>query len=310
VGGYSLGMQTVVGVALACLASTFFNAAVVLQAREARAVPHEQGLHLSLLASLAQRRRWLLGIALQLLAFALQTGALLLAPLTAVQPADAAGLLLLLYLGSRHLGEGVGRAEILAVVSIVCGIVGLAIAAPKRHITNVDTPDIVDVWLPLAALALAAVAPYLLRNRRDAGSRLVIIGAGFAFALSAFCAKLLADSLAKHAWASLVLVAAVAAFGGAIGTLSEQSALQRRQATQVAPLVFVIELLVPVGLAVTVVGEDWSASPAWIGICLALVTLGTVALARTPTIAQLIASGHLEKPVTASERAGKAEAQS
>jgi len=54
-------MQTVAGVALACLASIFFNAAVVLQAREARAVPHDQGLHLSLLASLAQRRLWLVG---------------------------------------------------------------------------------------------------------------------------------------------------------------------------------------------------------------------------------------------------------
>jgi hypothetical protein len=65
-----------------------------------------------------------------------------------------------------------------------------------------------------------------------------------------------------------------------------------------APLVFVIELLIPVGLAVTVVGEDWSRSPAWIGICLTLVTAGTVALARTPTIAQLIASGQRTAPAT------------
>lgn len=289
-------MQTVAGVALACLASIFFNAAVVLQAREARAVPHDQGLHLSLLASLAQRRLWLVGIALQLLAFGLQTGALLLAPLTAVQPADAAGLLLLLYLGSRHLGEGIGRAEVIAVVSILAGIVGLAIAAPRRQVTSFDAPDIFDVWLPVAALAIAALAPYLLRNWRDAGSRLVILGAGFAFALSAFCAKLLADSLARHAWGPLVAAAVIAALGGAIGTLSEQSVLQRRRATQVAPLVFVIELLVPVGLAVTVIGENWSNSRAWIGVCLVLVTVGTVALARTPTIAQLIASGHAEAP--------------
>lgn len=94
----------------------------------------------------------------------------------------------------------------------------------------------------------------------------------------------------------LVAAAVIAALGGAIGTLSEQSVLQRRRATQVAPLVFVIELLVPVGLAVTVIGENWSNSRAWIGVCLVLVTVGTVALARTPTIAQLIASGHAEAP--------------
>jgi drug/metabolite transporter (DMT)-like permease len=291
-------MQTVAGVMFACVAALLFNGAVVLQAREARALPPEQGLRLSLLVSLARRRAWLVGIVLQLLAFGLQTAALLLAPLTVIQPADAAGLLLLVYLGARHLGEGVGRAETLAVGSIVVGIVGLTLAAPHRQVTGADPADTVHVWLPLATLAVAATTPYLVRNWRDASSWIVILGAGFAFALSAFCAKLLADAITRHAWGTLLLVAATAAFGGAIGTLSEQSALQRRQATQVAPLVFVIELLIPVGLAVTVVGEDWHRSPTWIGICLALVTAGTVALARTPTIAQLITSGQFDTPAT------------
>jgi drug/metabolite transporter (DMT)-like permease len=274
-----------------------FNGAVVLQARETRTAPQEQGLHLSLLGTLLRRRRWLVGIALQVLAIGLQTAALLLAPLTAVQPAEAAGLVFLLYVSARNLGERVGRNEIIAVASIAVGIVGLTVAAPKRQITKVDTPDIADVWLPLGLLALAAVLPYLLRGRRGAGSRLTVLGAGFAFALSAFCAKLLADSLAKQAWGALVIVAVIAALGGVIGTLSEQSALQQRQATQVAPLIFVIELLVPVGLAVTVVGESWSSSPVLIGVCLGLVTIGTIVLGRTPTLAQLMASGSREQGV-------------
>src|SRR2546423_7835696 len=105
-------MKTVLGVALACLASGLFNAAIAIQAIEAREVPQEQGLSLTLIGSLLRRRRWLVGTALSLLAFPAQAGALLLAPLTAVQPADGAGLLFLLYLGSRRLGERVGRNEI------------------------------------------------------------------------------------------------------------------------------------------------------------------------------------------------------
>src|SRR3981081_3833531 len=140
-------MKTLLGVVLACVASIVFNWAVVLQARETRTVPHEQGLHLSLLGSLLRRRRWLVGIALQVLGVGLQTGALLLAPLTAVQPAGAAGLVFLLFLGSRTLGERVGRTEIIAVAAIVVGIVGLTIAAPRRQLTNVDAPAIPDVWL-------------------------------------------------------------------------------------------------------------------------------------------------------------------
>jgi len=290
-------MQTVLGVALACLASTLFNAAIAIQALEARAVAPEHGLRFSLMGTLARRRRWRVGIAVQVLAFPIQTAALLLAPLTAVQPADAAGLLLLLYLGSRSLGERVGRTEILAVVSIVAGIVGLALAAPKRQVTHVEASE---VWLPLAGVAIVALAPYAVRRWRGTGSRLVVVGAGFAFALSAFAMKLVADAISRNAWGALAVVLVVAVLGGALGVLSEQSALQLRQATQVAPIIFAIELLVPVLLAVTVVGRGTGASrrrgsPS----ALPWSRQEPSRSARTPTIAQLIASRAADEEVAA-----------
>jgi hypothetical protein len=61
-------MQTVAGVTFACLASVLFNAAVVLHAREARAVPPEQGLRFRCLSAWPAGDTWLMGIALQLLA--------------------------------------------------------------------------------------------------------------------------------------------------------------------------------------------------------------------------------------------------
>src|SRR3954462_11940009 len=101
--------SVVAGVALAALASVLFNAAIVIQAREARAVPDEYGLKLSLIGRLLHRPRWLLGAALRLLGFPPQTTAPPWAPLAAVQPADATGLLVLLFLGARMLHERVGR---------------------------------------------------------------------------------------------------------------------------------------------------------------------------------------------------------
>src|SRR3954465_12407759 len=139
------------GVALAAFASVLFNVAIVIQASEAREVPDELGLKLSLVGRLLRRPRWLLGAALGLAAFPLQTVALLYAPVTAVQPADAAGLLVLLFLGARMLHERVGRREVVAVVAIVVGIVVLTIAAPKREVTHVDSSD---VLLPMAAVAV------------------------------------------------------------------------------------------------------------------------------------------------------------
>jgi drug/metabolite transporter (DMT)-like permease len=281
--------SVIAGVGLAALASLLFNAAIVIQAQEARAVPQEYGLHLSLIGRLLRRRRWLLGTALGLMAFPLQTIALLWAPLTAVQPADAAGLLLLLFLGARTLHERVGRREVVAVASIVIGIVALTIAAPKRAVSQVEGAE---VLLPMFAVAVVALAPLVLRRWVGASSIGVVVGAGFAFALGAFCAKIVADAIDRHAWGVLLLGLAVAGLAALTGTLSEQTALQRRQATQVAPIIFAIELLVPVALAVLVVGEDWERSSLF-GIVagLVLVVGGAIALARTPTVARLLEAG-------------------
>jgi drug/metabolite transporter (DMT)-like permease len=282
--------SVVAGVALAAFASVLFNAAIVIQASEAREVPDEYGLKLSLIGRLLRRPRWLLGAALGLMAFPLQTVALLYAPVTAVQPADAAGLLLLLFLGSRMLHERVGRREIAAVAAIVTGIVVLTIAAPKRQVTQVDSSD---VLLPMLGVALVALVPLAFRRRLGADSIAVVLGAGFAFALGAFCAKILADAIDRQAWLAAAGMVALAGLAALAGTVTEQTALQRRQATQVAPIIFAVELLVPVALAVLVVGEDWERS-SLIGIVAALVLVvgGAFTLGRTPTVARLLEAGH------------------
>src|SRR3954465_8932167 len=208
--------SVVAGVALAAVASVLFNLAIVIQAQEAREVHREAEVQLSLLVRLLRRPRWLLGTALGLLAFPLQTVALLWAPLTAVQPADAAGLLGVLSLGARVLPERVGRRELAAVVAIIVGIVILTIAAPKREVTHVEGASVI---LPMIGVALIALTPLLLRRWVGASSLMVVIGAGFAFALGAFCAKIVADAIDRHAWAALAVAVGVAGAAAAVGTL-------------------------------------------------------------------------------------------
>lgn len=277
------------GLLLAAFASLLFNAAVVLQASEARSVPAEHGLRLSLLGCLARRPRWVGGILLTVVAVSLQILALTLAPLTVVQPADAAGLVLLLVIGSRMLGEQVGRRELSAVVGIVLGLVAIVSAGPARLVAHPSAAALVGGLLVLGALA---AAPYLLRRHAGPQGLMVVFGAGFAFAAAAFSMKLVADSLASGAWLSLGLGAGVAATFGVAGTLSEQTALQRRQATQVAPIIFVTELVVPLVLAVTVGGESWGTSPlalCTIGGGLGLLIISVVSLMRAPAVSELLA---------------------
>src|SRR5258708_5365823 len=84
-------------------------------ALDAKEAPHGHHLRISLLRGLLTRGRWLIGTGLSILGWPMQVVALLLAPLVVVQPALAAGLVLLLLLSERMLGEQAGRKEHLAV---------------------------------------------------------------------------------------------------------------------------------------------------------------------------------------------------
>lgn len=275
----------------AVLASVLFNAAVVLQAMEAREIPSEHGLRVSLLARLVRRPRWLGGIGLSVAAVGLQVLALTLAPLTVVQPADAAGLMLLLVVGSRVLGEQVGRRELTAVSGIVVGIIAIAAAAPSRSAEQ-SSPG--GVLAGLLVVGAVAATPYFARRRAGVQGLVVVFGAGFAFAASAFAIKLVAGALASGSWLFLGLLAAVAAIAAVAGMLGEQTALQQRPATQVAPIIFVVELIVPLLLAITVGGESWGASllsRCSISAAIGLLIVSVVALMQTPSVSQLLAAG-------------------
>ena len=98
-------VDLVLGIAAAIGASTLYSLGIALQAMDAKEAPREAHLRLELARGLIRRARWLLGTGLSILGFPLQVVALLLAPLVVVQPALAAGLLVLLMLGQRMLGE-------------------------------------------------------------------------------------------------------------------------------------------------------------------------------------------------------------
>src|ERR1700704_6140127 len=103
------------GIACAIGASILYNTSIALQAMEARDVPGEYSLRVSLIGKLLRNRKWLGATVLGLAGWPLEIVALLLAPLTVVQPCLASGLVVLLWLGVTRLGETPGRREDLAV---------------------------------------------------------------------------------------------------------------------------------------------------------------------------------------------------
>src|SRR5438445_12352914 len=112
-------VELVLGIGAAVGASAFYSLGIALQALDAKEAPHEEHLRLALVWGLVRRGRWMLGTGLSILGWPLQVLALLLAPLVVVQPALAVGLVFLLLLGQRMLGEHAGRYEHLAMAAIV-----------------------------------------------------------------------------------------------------------------------------------------------------------------------------------------------
>jgi len=281
------------GIVAAVGASVLYNTSIALQALEARGVGHEHSLRPSLLGRLARNRKWLGATAIGFAGWPLEIAALLLAPLTVVQPCIASGLILLLWLGATRLGEPLGRREVVAVAAIVAGVAGVALAAPER---TTDHAGAVAMALALAVVALPVLAPYALRPRAVAFGTLAVLSAGCGYAWTAIATKLLTDELATGALLGLAWLATVAVSEG-LALLSEMSALQRRRATHVAPTMFAVQVLVPVLLAPLVFGESWGSTPldgAVLVASIAVALAGTVLLAGSPTIGSVIEAAHSE----------------
>src|SRR3978361_1366035 len=97
------------GIVAAVVASGLYNTSIALQALEARDVGGEYAMRAALVGRLGRKPRWLAATALGLAGWPLEIVALLLAPLTLVQPCLASGLILLLWLGAKKLGEAPGQ---------------------------------------------------------------------------------------------------------------------------------------------------------------------------------------------------------
>jgi len=276
------------GIVAAVGASLLYNTSIALQALEVRGVSHEHSLRPSLIGKLLRNRRWLGATALGLLGWPLEVAALLLAPLTVVQPCLASGLILLLWLGATRLGEAPGGREGVAVAAIVIGLAGVAWAAPARSTEYAGLGAIVAA---LALLAVPVAAPYALRGRTVAIGLLPVISAGCGYAWTGIASKLLTDELAAGVLLLALAWLATAAVSEGLALISEMSALQRRPATRVAPVMFAVQVLMPVALAPLIFGESWAGTPLGglaLAAFMAVTVAGTVLLAGSPAVAAVI----------------------
>jgi len=255
-------VDTLAGTALAVAAATMFGLGTVLQAEVAAAAPAADALRVRLLVRLARSPRWLVGAFVTLVGWSFQVAALLLAPVTVVQPALAFTVVAVVVLAWAMTDERLGRRETAAACVLAAGIGGVAALSPSRSAGHAAAGPLAAV---IVVLAIAGAAP-LVHRRSVWVARLLPVSAGAAFALSAITTKLLTDA----------------------GT----GALRTAGPATVAPLVLATQTLIPVAVAPALFGETWPESAGrrlGLAVAIAAVAGGAIMLGRARRFASVVA---------------------
>jgi hypothetical protein len=269
---------------LLCLASAaFYNAGVVLQSSGAYGSDADRLLRVSLFATLARVPAWLFGTLVGVAGWALQVWALTRASLTFVQPALGTGVFFLLGFAWLVLHTRPQPRDGAAALALAAGVGLLSHFAPAAmHGTGRTGEWIVAV----AVLAGAALAPLALRARkRVLGPMWLAASVGFAYALTGLSSEVTSRGIESKRPEILVAGVVVTALFGAVGFLSETSALVSGAVTAVVPVIVLVDTVIPVALAPALFDERWPHTPGRLLALvagLALATGGAAALAASP----------------------------
>ncbi|HEY1852976.1 MAG TPA: hypothetical protein VGG40_00185, partial [Solirubrobacterales bacterium] len=223
-----------------------------------------------------------LGVVFEVIAFAN-------APFVVIEPLLSAGLLVLLAIGIREMGERPGPGTLAGVLAIIAGTVLIAWGAPE-HSEQHRGP--VTVVVVMAAMIAVSLIPFATRGSRFDTPMHANLGSACGFAATNVATKLMADDLGGGHPAQAVAWAGVAALAGITATISGMTALQRRPATTLVPISSAVQTFLPVALEPLFLTENWRQAESE-GLVLAagllVMVIGTVLVARVRAVSALSA---------------------
>jgi drug/metabolite transporter (DMT)-like permease len=273
-------VESVVGAAFYALSS-------VLEQQAAREEPTHKSLRLNLLVALAQRRRWLLGVAAGVAGYAMQFIALRKGSLALVTPILVTSLVMALAGSALAQHRRLSRGEWLANVQILGGIaLFIAIAQPGPGHPRGSSVG----WILLAAISTTAVVALVALSRGSPQRRSLALGAatGIVFGTTAAVTERTSHRLGispAHAlgdWSPYVLIVV-----GIGGLLLNQSAFQAGDLKWSLPAITVLEPIVAILIGQTLFHEHIATAALRVTgetLGLALIVVGVLALARSPAL--------------------------
>jgi drug/metabolite transporter (DMT)-like permease len=282
-------MSTPIAVAAALAAALLFGLSSVADQRSTKRVRTRRALSPAIMLDLVRQPLWLIAIAANVAAFALQVVALDFGSIAVVQPLLVFDLIFAIVImrmvGRRQGIELPGARRILAgVLAAAAGVAGfLVIGQPSAGHSNVAF----DVLVPLAAGLAVAVGGCLAVAARNENLRplALAVATGVCYGVSAFAVKLVTSEFGAgpaHVFTNWPIY--VLAVVGPAGFILNQDAFQ--QGTYLAPVQAIVttsDPVISIGLGIVWLGVTLRSGPAAIvGVVgsLLLMTAGIVITAR------------------------------
>jgi drug/metabolite transporter (DMT)-like permease len=292
------------GIAVAALATTSYNIGLIIEKRALTTLPAIDARRvLALLRTVLFSPVWLGGFALMLAGFGLQVVALMLAPVSVVQPVIGSGVVILVLLSTIVLRERLGRVELGCVLAVAVAIAAIAFSASGSagkvgH--QASGLLIAAVAVPVSVLALLlgarALRPPASRGHRSpAGGVSYGLAAGLLYGVATLALKGLSGALFHHHGGVSALVLAViespypylTVACSAIAMLIFQTGLQRCRVSIVGPVSNITGSVFFMVAGTWLFGERLPSRPVELGLRLGGIVLALAAvmvLARQPAV--------------------------
>jgi drug/metabolite transporter (DMT)-like permease len=263
----------ILGVVVALVATLAINTGFVLEKGALAALPPLNArLPLNLARMLVTTPRWLAGFSLIMVGVACQLVALTRIPLTVAQPVFSSGLVFLLLLAAKVLGERLTSHERTGLAGITAGIICIVSSLDSRTDTAGTGGHVLRVLLVAAPSTLAGLAIFAAASRagrrRPAADASYALAAGIVYGVAGMVTKGLSASIDFHGPLAIARSALVSPYLYLLapvtlsGFLIFQTALQRGRASIVAPVSSVVSTLYTVAAGTPMFGEHLPSDPA------------------------------------------------
>ncbi|HEY5526617.1 MAG TPA: EamA family transporter [Candidatus Anoxymicrobiaceae bacterium] len=283
-------MKTVAGILIAIASALLFNHAVYRMKISVEVLPRiEMSSSWGVVKTFITNWPWLSAQIENIAGFILYAVALSIIPVSIVEPITAAGIVLLVYLAIRQLGEKVRPRDYAAIGMTVLGVIlislslerGVSEAAPNYHL----------FWIIAAVILGVAIAAPLLMGRKSTSVLAVAlaVSGGLLDGIAGVFTRLVMINWGND-WKSTLVLLIVCVLAYVSAFIILQAGLQRGKAIVVAPVYNGIMELVPIVVGIVALNESFPTVNGKTDIFLsamrilafALILVGTLMLASRP----------------------------